>query len=38
MTNTSNRPPIIGFILNLLGGVLFATCIVLILILAAFFE
>lgn len=38
MTDTSSRPPIVGIILNLLGGVFFAACIVLILILAALFE
>lgn len=38
MTHTPDRPPIVGFILHLLGSVLFAACIVLILILAALFE
>jgi len=38
MTHTPDRPPIVGIILNLLGGVFFAACIVLILILGALFE
>lgn len=38
MTHTPERPPIVGFIMILLGGIFFAACIFLIFLLGALFE
>lgn len=38
MTHTPSRPPILGMVLTLLGGLLFAATILILLIVGALFE